>query len=203
MGIINPFWRIPAAIGSPESVNAKSKEAKQQLSNAMQLIHIYKLRFDSSYKRAGNDPLKMDLAGISSARQLMKEVAPAYNLIMGFDASIKANYVSANQVGMNQHRAELVGQLAQVFTALINYYFSSLNSLVRIMKALYHSRKAEQEKIKQLQAMAARAYNVTIALYENPEFRYAHDNIPDVKKRYDELIGWEGRIIDGIKQDFQ
>jgi hypothetical protein len=44
---------------------------------------------------------------------------------------------------------------------------------------------------------------VTDDLYENPFFRYAYDNLPEVKKQYDDLIGWEGRIMDGIRQDFE
>ena len=196
--------RHAAVIGNPESAKARFMVGKQKLLNARKLIDIYKLRFVSSFRSAKNNPLKIEPASISSARHFLKEIEPVHGLISELDAAIRANYVSANQIGLVHHRNQLRSELGDVFAALLHYYLSVMNSAVRMMKALYHSKHmADKARIEQLKNLVKRTDKITADFYGNHAFRYAYDNIPNVKKRYDELVEWESRVFDGIKRDFQ
>jgi hypothetical protein len=194
--------RFAVSIGSPESAKAGFEAGRQTLLEARKLIDTYRLRFDSSFRNAKNNPLKIELASISSAKYLLNEIEPVHGRILDLDSAIRANYVSANQIGLGRHRNQLLSELGDVLGALLHYYLAIMNSATRMMKALYHSKHADPEQVHQMKAIVQRAYNVTKALYDNTAFRYAYDKIPDIKKRYDELVEWEGRVIDGAKQDF-
>jgi hypothetical protein len=130
--------RNAATIGSPESAKARFEDAMQTMLEAKKLIGMYKLRSGSSFRNARSDPLKVELASISSARHFLKEIEPVHGLILELETAIKANYVSANQIGLVQHRSQIRSEIGKVFGALLHYYLSVMNSAVRMMKSLYH-----------------------------------------------------------------